>query len=336
MSLVTDSAAIAAVSAQLAQDSAQLAADVAATPSTSNLTPSVHSDIFRNALGPTKVLAMLQQLGVKATRAILPGYTIRANGYSAFDAIVASLVKAKIDLTACTWDNNVPAYSSPQFAPWVVTQATFWGATAARYKGQIGKYELWNEENLVVNGFTSAAAYAAWEGPVYNAIKEADPDALIYTGGVGSLVAVGAGNTPGIQFFEQFAALNQPYDGVCVHPYQPQSPPTLVSQAPAQNTLADVVTLSGIVPAGKGMWITEFGYPNVAGLADPAIAPYLALFFDITRTQLQRVTQAAWFLINEYGTSSSGFITSGCFDANGNITDVGRALQAITGAPVTT
>ncbi|HEY3107334.1 MAG TPA: hypothetical protein VGL23_01180, partial [Chloroflexota bacterium] len=61
----------------------------------------------------------------------------------------------------------------------------FVGGLAARYKGKIAAYELWNEQNLVTEWSgrpINACEYVALLREGYNAVKAADPDAIVVSG----------------------------------------------------------------------------------------------------------------------------------------------------------
>lgn len=65
--------------------------------------------------------------------------------------------------------------------------ADFIGAMAARYKGRVGAYEIWNEQNLWYEwggqgGRINAAQYMDLLKRAYAAIKAADPNAIVISG----------------------------------------------------------------------------------------------------------------------------------------------------------
>ena len=65
--------------------------------------------------------------------------------------------------------------------------ARFCGAVAARYRGQVRAYQVWNEPNLARewNGLPpNPAGYVELLRACYLAIKEADPDALVVSAGL--------------------------------------------------------------------------------------------------------------------------------------------------------
>lgn len=63
----------------------------------------------------------------------------------------------------------------------------FVGQLAARYKGRIHAYELWNEQNLVTEWAgrnINACEYVTMLRHGYNAVKAADPNAIVVSGGL--------------------------------------------------------------------------------------------------------------------------------------------------------
>jgi len=63
-------------------------------------------------------------------------------------------------------------------------------AIATRYRGQIGAYEIWNEENLAGEdgGDIDVSAYYRTLEASFKAIKAADPTALVLLGVLSSKV----------------------------------------------------------------------------------------------------------------------------------------------------
>jgi len=62
---------------------------------------------------------------------------------------------------------------------------TFVGALAARYAGRVDAYEIWNEQTLrrEWNGQPlSASRYVELLAGAYNAVKAADPGAVVVSG----------------------------------------------------------------------------------------------------------------------------------------------------------
>ncbi|MFZ5917189.1 MAG: endo-1,4-beta-xylanase [Chloroflexota bacterium] len=168
--------------------------------------------------------------------------------------------------------------------------ADFVGAMAARYKGRIQAYEIWNEQNLHYewgNEQIDAARYVQLLKLAYQAIKAADPQALVISGAL-----TPAGSVPGPDgrwlAIEDATYLRQMYeaglknycDGVGVHPSGYNIPPDVdwqTYQDPGATfrglwdtphyswsfrgvleTYRQIMVQNG--DAGKLLWVTEFGW----------------------------------------------------------------------------
>jgi len=95
-------------------------------------------------------------------------------------------------------------------------------ALAARYKGRIQAYEVWNEPNLdrEWGGKTpSASAYTAMLKSSYQAIKSADPQTQVISAGMSPTTTNNAQAVPDMQFLTQMyaAGANSSFDVLGVH-----------------------------------------------------------------------------------------------------------------------
>ncbi|MDA8188572.1 MAG: cellulase family glycosylhydrolase [Dehalococcoidales bacterium] len=88
--------------------------------------------------------------------------------------------------------------------------ASFMGAMAARYAGKVQAYEVWNEENLWYEwggqGKMNAANYVDMLRRARNAIKAADPNAIVISG---ALTPTGVNN--GVDAIDDVVFLDQMY-----------------------------------------------------------------------------------------------------------------------------
>jgi LysM repeat protein len=109
--------------------------------------------------------------------------------------------------------------------------ARFMGALAQRYKGKVHAYEIWNEQNLrrEWNGATlSASSYISLLRAAYQAIKAADPNALVISG-----APAPTGVNDGVTAIDDRVYLAQMYaaglasvsDGIGAHPNGWANPP---------------------------------------------------------------------------------------------------------------
>jgi GH35 family endo-1,4-beta-xylanase len=160
--------------------------------------------------------------------------------------------------------------------------ATFMKAMAARYKGKVAGYEVWNEQNLghETAGKVDAQAYFSLLKAVYPAIKQADPKAAVIFGG---LTPTGV-NDPAVAvddvaYLEQCYAINngeirQYFDILGAHAGSNNNPPeALFPEQPGPGPqwrdhpsfyFRRVEQLRAVMEknsdANKQMWLTEFGW----------------------------------------------------------------------------
>ncbi len=159
---------------------------------------------------------------------------------------------------------------------------------AARYAGRIGRYEIWNEENVGIRFWKpmeDAQAYAELLQVTASMIREVDPEAQVSLGGLfhPDLLV----NTPGPEFLLQVAEslpdLAGVVDAVAFHPYRyPFTAPEYQDDSQA-SLLSDICEmqdlLTDIGAPDLPLWITELGWHTAAD----------ALFEGATEEQ-----QAAW------------------------------------------
>ena len=134
------------------------------------------------------------------------------------------------------------------------TFAQFAYAVAARYKGRVRYWEIWNEPDNTNywQPQRDVNAYAALLKAAYAAIKSADPNAQVLSG---SLVSP----QPAADFLRQLfdnGAWNS-FDIISLHPYtDPRGPEE------GQIGVAGIGTVRGLVDSlgSKPIWATEFGW----------------------------------------------------------------------------
>ncbi len=169
------------------------------------------------------------------------------------------------------------------------TYANFVGQLAARYKGRVDAYEIWNEQNLRREWNTpkgiSAASYVELLRLGFTAIKEVDPAAIVVTGGLAP-----TGFNDGVNAIDDRVYLRQMYaagvaeysDAIGAHPNGWANPPDSTccrNNRPAvpgwddhpsfffKQTLSDyreIMVQNG--DSGTYIWPTEFGWGSNDGL----------------------------------------------------------------------
>lgn len=108
--------------------------------------------------------------------------------------------------------------------------AGFCGVVAARYKGRIAAYQVWNEPNLAREWggqAPSPAGYAALLKACYQAIKQADPSAIVISAGMAPTTRDDAAAMPDTRFLEgMYAAGAKAYfDALGAHGAGYKAPP---------------------------------------------------------------------------------------------------------------
>ncbi|MDO8672613.1 MAG: hypothetical protein Q7O66_14455 [Dehalococcoidia bacterium] len=106
----------------------------------------------------------------------------------------------------------------------------FVAAFATRYKGQIKAYQIWNEPNLArewEGKQPNATDYVNLLKVAYQAIKAADPDAIVISAGLSPTTASGAIATPDAEYLQQMytAGASKYFDVLGVHAAGFKSPP---------------------------------------------------------------------------------------------------------------
>lgn len=150
------------------------------------------------------------------------------------------------------------------------TFATFAAEVAARYKSDGMHYwEIWNEPNNYSFWApkTDCVAYTELLQVSYPAIKQADPNAIVITGGL-SPASTDGNNTSPTDFLSCVynAGGKNYFDAVGDHPYTfPASPANDGTGAWNQMSVTSPSLRSIMISNGdanKKIWITEFGTPT--------------------------------------------------------------------------
>ena len=157
--------------------------------------------------------------------------------------------------------------------------ASFLSRVAARYKGQVRAYEIWNEQNLSREwggGRINAGDYVDLLKVVYPAIKAADPNAIVISGALTPTGFVDANvaidDALYLEQMEQYqgGVFRQVADAVGMHAGGYNNPPEadpVAVNAPFKNhasfyfrrieQLHDVMNRYG---DARKVWVTEFGW----------------------------------------------------------------------------
>jgi LysM repeat protein len=295
--------------------------------------------------------------------------TAGAINWEPLDAMVDAMDTAGLNIllsvtSAPDWarDTNQEAGPPTDYS----TYANFIGALAERYAGRVDAYEIWSEPNIRQAWNTSrgisAASYVEMLRLAYTAIKTADPDAVVVTGG---LAPTGV-NDP-TSAIDDRLYLTQMYqagvtdwaDAIGAHPFGWANPPDSVccqTNRPQisgwddhasfffRQTLEDyraIMMQNG--DTGRFIWATEFGWGSNDGLnVQPPVSTEYVTFTSMDE-QAQYTTRAfqigselgyvgPMFLYNLNFCQAAGVTSTSCLwgllDPAGNPRPAYQALQA--------
>lgn len=229
---------------------------------------------------------------------------------------------------------------------------------AARYKGRILAYEIWNEPNLTVNwppyqpravlndaynsfiDLTTAAQYTALVKASYSRLKAADPNAFVLAGSIagGDAAYVTALYQSGIKGY---------FDALSMHPYTDVAPNTgNMSYGPSECPATVIEPKiwcfklgverikQAMLKAGdaRKIWFTEFGfdsntYWNGSGLVGQAT--HLAQAIKLIKSW-DYVPVAAWYaLVDNDSTLNQRESQFGLFTSNLAWKPSGKKFQTL-------
>jgi hypothetical protein len=185
------------------------------------------------------------------------------------------------------------------FNKWVSQYAHFMRAAAARYRGKVTKWEVWNEqnENFFWKPDPDVDRYVTFFQRVRGAILQGNPDAQIALGGLAGLAASGDHGIRGVDFLSQVLERGIRPDYVSIHPYSSddQGPE---DHNPRQNNFDDIELIHDVlVEAGHEVpiWVTEWGWrSDEVGLDTQA--EYVSRSLELIATRYPYVTVATYFV----------------------------------------
>ena len=194
----------------------------------------------------------------------------QSGGYdwSRIDAVVDAAAAHGIEIIAEL--NGKPRWINPQMADHASVEAygAFAAAAVAHFKGRISMWEIFNEPN---SNDISASAYAAMLRVSYDAIKAADPDAFVISGGLAAVPHTVPGHYGAVDYLKAVYANGGGghFDAVGFHPY---TFPLLPSDPAAWNgwrIMVDGIRKTMIANGDEDMqvWMTELGAPT-AGIGN--------------------------------------------------------------------
>lgn len=199
------------------------------------------------------------------------------------------------------------------FDQWVSQYAHFMRAAAARYRGKVTKWEVWNEQNesFFWKPAPDLDRYVEFFQRVRGAILQGNPEAQIAPGGLAGLAATGDDGIRGADFLAQMLERGIRPAYVSIHPY------TSDGQAPddhrnRQNNFDDIELIHDVlVEAGHEVpiWVTEWGWrSDDVGLETQA--EYVARSLEMIASDYPYVTVATYFVDYDRAEFSQGLFTA--------------------------
>ncbi len=193
-----------------------------------------------------------------------------------------------------------------QFAQWVADYAKFAGQAAARYKGRVHLWEIWNEEN---GRFTwlphpDPDQYATFYTAVRAAILAQDPSAKVAMGGIGNITAGAPGTIYGLDYLKAVNADGVYPDYVAVHAYpsKGQAPDQHIRYQNNFDDLDVIRRYQQSINWNAPIWLTEWGWSTEDwDTAAPVVsrqdqAKYVYCSLNLLATDYRYVTVATYFL----------------------------------------
>ncbi len=193
--------------------------------------------------------------------------------FEQYDKVVAAVrsrglqILGELDFTP-PWARAASCTSSDKCPPGNMAEwQEFLRTTVTRYKASVSHWEIWNEPNL--RGFWASgpdpAAYTELLKASYPAVKEADPNAVVITGGLAPAGVRDADRYPPLDFLKgMYAAGAQgSFDAFGMHPYTyPFTPdePAVYNNFANLGLYYDVMVANG--DQAKQVWSTEAGAPT--------------------------------------------------------------------------
>lgn len=252
-------------------------AEVAAIDESSTTIGIADSDLYFESYAQIDAaLDEMQALGVNTVRVGIPWAGINPiPGYydwSQSDYLINAAdergmgILAVIVTTPSYQQNGSGVYSAP-IDP--AAYGAFAGTAAARYAGQVGAYEIWNEPNVApfYGPAPDPIGYTELLQAAYPAIKAADPNATIVGGVMTSTITYENFTLNPVDFVGQMydAGAQGYFDALSFHPYQYTMPFSTGGYHPDSpinqlDDIHDLMVANG--DADKLIWASEYGQPT--------------------------------------------------------------------------
>jgi polysaccharide biosynthesis protein PslG len=178
--------------------------------------------------------------------------------------------------------------------------AAFAAQAAARYRGRVAAWEIWNEPNLPIawSPAPDPEAYHALLAEAYRAIHAADPGAFVLSGGTG-------GGPTGVATLDWYRALydlglRDVCDAVAVHPY-PDAPDPDSGEMAGARRVRTLMNERG--DAGKPLWGTETGAPTGGSpsIGEPEQARLLRALYTLWTERIPGTGPLLYYTLRDFG-----------------------------------
>jgi hypothetical protein len=242
---------------------------------------SVPTLVNESASQQAAALSDMRSIGVRWVRVDANWSWVQPNGPSSFDW---SLIDQEVNsMTAADMHidliiDDTPAWARNSDAPGNWGQpasasafATFAAEVAARYEPKgVLTYEIWNEPNIQTfwTPAPNPTLYTAMLRDSYTAIKAAEPNVTVLSGGLAPATDDGTNIAPITFLTDMYAdGAKGSFDALGYHAYSAPTLPDTYSPSSGWSqmnqtspSLRSVMTANG--DGGKQIWITEVGAPS--------------------------------------------------------------------------
>jgi hypothetical protein len=248
----------------------------------------------------------LSWLGVQSVRMDVPWKLVEVSRgrYTMPDPIesrVSDLTSRGIEpLLILAYGNPLYGNDKPTSPAAIDAFSRYAAYVVAHFRGRVRLFDLWNEWDAATGRTTAGTpdTYIALAKKAYPAIKAANPDAVVLSGGIsGSGLAAG--------WLERFLQLGglQLVDGISVHPYNFFSKTNTPESAAQQLDRINELTRAAAPGRAVRIYVTEMGYPTFAGkggVTDAAAADDLTRFLQLASIR-DYIAGVWWYCLRDQG-----------------------------------
>ena len=252
------------------------------------------SDLSNTGMTSTEIteqLSMMQSLGVKNVRILIPWADIeeRQGEYSwdYVDSIVESATNLGMGILGVI--SQTPAWAGTPVLAGMPQPAVFGGfaqAVATHYAGLISTYEIWNEPNA--QNFldpVDPAAYTTLLQAAYPLMKQVDPDITVIGGVVGAGASEGNVTMNPDDFVQGMydAGAKGYFDALSFHPYEYSlefSAGAGVAGSPLEQLQQILQIMAANDDADLKVWATEYGQPTTGQYTTQQQADFIQDFLN--------------------------------------------------------